>query len=125
MTRTLTDKSKDYVEYNAHWSYCVKNDIPFIRIIPTIKFSQIEFDISTMLHLFEIAATPTDFLMELYKGYAEFFMLPKNKISCAGGSKNLILTLHNEHADFFANQLFDYLLEFTKANRKSLETLNK
>ncbi len=120
MTKTLTDKSKDYEAYNAHWSYCVKNDIPFIRIIPATKFAQVEFDISTMLDFYKISDSPSKFLIELYNSYVEFFQFPKNKIGCGGGSKNLIFTLYLEHVDFFANQLFEYLLEYTKTNRKPL-----
>lgn len=120
MLKVITDKSKDYEAYNAHWDYCVKNDIPFIRIIPATKFAQVEFDITTMLEFHRIENHPTEFFIELYKSYAEFFNLPVNKISCAGGSNNLIFTLHIEHASFFANQLFDYLRDYTNANRQSL-----
>lgn len=120
MIKVITDKTKNYDAYNTHWNYCVKNDIPFIRIIPATKFAQVEFDILTMLDSHIILTSPSKFLMELYNCYVEFFKFPKNKIACGGGSNNLIFTLYNEHADFFANQLFDYLLDYTKANRKSL-----
>ena len=120
MIKVITDKTKGYDAYNAHWNYCVKNDIPFIRIIPATKFAKVEFDISTMLDFFEISSHPAEFFIKLYECYVEFFKLPKDKLSCAGGSNNLIFTLYKEHAEIFANQLFDYLYDYTKSHRKHL-----
>ena len=118
MIKFLTDKTKDYEAYNAHWNYCVKNDIPFIRCIPATKFAKVEFDTITMLDFHKISNSPSNFLMQLYDCYVEFFQFPKNKVACAGGSNNLIFTIYKEHSEFFANQLFFYLVEYTKANRK-------
>ena len=113
----IIDKKNDY---NEHWNYCVKNDIPFVRIIPAIKFSKVEFDIFCMLDFYTLTKEPLDFFEELYKNYAEFFMLPKDKYSCAGGQKALVFTIYKEHSETFANQLFDYLNKFVKENRKPL-----
>ena len=117
MTKTITDKTKDYEAYNAHWNYCVTSDIPFVRIIPATIFAKVEFDITTMLDFYKIEKHPANFFLGMYENYVKFFMLPQDKISCAGGSNNLIFTIYLEHANFFANQLFDYLLVHTKANR--------
>lgn len=108
---------EDKHDYNEHWSYCIKNDIPFIRIIPAKKYSKIEFDIFCMLNFHELKKTPSEFLINLYKCYAEFFRLPLNKFEYAGGSNNLIFTILKEHSEYFASQLFDYLNDFVKTNR--------
>lgn len=104
MLKFIIDKKNDY---NKHWDYCTKNDIPFVNIIPAIKYSKIEFDILCMLDLYQLTNSPSDFLIELYNVYSEFFKLPTDKISCVGGAKNLIFTIHKEHSEFFAAQLFD------------------
>jgi hypothetical protein len=117
MLKFITDKKNDY---NAHWNYCVQNDIPFIRVIPATKYARVEIDVFCMLDFYELKKSPTDFLVTLYKCYAEFFKLPMEKFEYAGGSNNLIFTLYKEHSEFFAIQLFEYLDVFVKTNRKSI-----
>ena len=117
MIKTITDRTKDYEAYNAHWNYCVTNDIPFVRIIPAKVYAKVEFDVTTMLDFYKLEKHPSNLFIDLYEKYVEFFMLPSDKISCAGGSNNLIFTIYLKHADFFANQLFTYLYASIKTKR--------
>lgn len=117
MKKYMTDKKEDY---NNHWAYCIQNDFPFIRIIPKIKYSKVEYDISTMTDLYKMEKEPSEFFVQLYESYVEFFKLPKDKMCCAGGESSLIFTVHKAHATIFAEQLFDYLIDYVKKNRKSL-----
>jgi hypothetical protein len=117
MQKFITEKTANYTE---HWNYCIKNDIPFIRITPAVKYAKVEFDVDCMLEFFVLTGDPSEFLVELYSNYAVFFMLPVDKISCMGGTKNLIFTVYKADAEFIAAQLFDYLTMFVKSNRKSL-----
>ena len=118
MLKFIIDKKS---EYNEHWNYCVKHDIPFVRIIPATIYAKIEFDVFCMLAFYKLTKYPAEFLITLYECYAEFFKLPNNKLSCTGGSNNLIFTIYKEHSEFFASQLFDYLNDFVKANRKPIK----
>ena len=117
MNKFTIDKTNNYSE---HWHYCKQNDVPFIRIIPAIKYSRIEYDFFDMLEFYTLTKSPLKFIVKLYKNYGEFFSLPPDKISSVGGDKSLIFTVYKEHGEFIAIKLFDYLDKFVKENRKEI-----
>lgn len=116
MKKYVIDKKEDK---NTHWEYCEENDIPYIVIYPAKKFSKIEFDVYTMFGFHKPTSHPSDSIIEIYKSYCLLFNFPDDKMSCIGGSNNLIFVVFEEHSEFIANQLFDYLYNFVKSNRKS------
>ena len=116
MQKFITDKKDDYT---AHYQYCAQHKLPFVHIIPSIKYAQIEFDVYEMVKPKGLPdEQPNEFIIDLYQHYARFVGLPNDKFSCVGGSNNLIFTVFKEHAEPFANQLYDYLLRFIAKEQK-------
>ena len=114
MIKYVIDKKND----NDHWNYCVQNDTPYVKIFSARKFARIEFDVVTMLNNQRLPKGPAQSIEKMYMSYIEFFKFPKDKWHCVGGSYNLIFTVYQEHAEFIASHLFDYLDDFVKTNRR-------
>lgn len=105
-------------DHAGHWKYCRQNQIPYVAIKPARKYAYVEFDVYEMVQPGGLPdEQPCDFIIELYKCYARFFNLPKERFSYAGGSNNLGFTVFNKHAEVFASQLFDHLLRFVKSQQ--------
>lgn len=100
---------------------CARLQVPFVSITPARKYAYVQFDVYEMVKPHGLPdEQPADFIIDLYKCYARFFNLPKNKFSCVGGSNNLGFTVFREHAEIFASQLFDHLLRFVKSQQESI-----
>ena len=102
---------------------CARLQVPFVCVTPARKYAYIQFDVYEMVKPHGLPdEQPADFVIDLYKCYARFFDLPKERFSYSGGSNNLGFTVYKEHAEVFANQLFDHLLRFVKSQRSANST---
>ena len=109
-------------EANGYWEYCCKNDIPMVEVIHGRKYSKVNYDIYSMLRFHELDEDLLDEMNSIYTAYAKFFALPSERNAAVGGYSALIVTVYKEHAEFIANQLFDYLTTYVRNNRKLLGT---
>jgi hypothetical protein len=116
MQKFVIDRKGDYA---AHYSYCAQHRVPFVRVIPAIKYARIEFDVYELVKPQGLSdEQPYDFIIDLYQAYARFVGLPTDRFSCVGGANNLISTVYKEHAEPFAAQLYDYLLRFIASQQR-------
>jgi hypothetical protein len=120
MSKYLIAAGNDVIAANEQWDYCMKHDLPCVQVIPgeDDKFADVQFDVLPMLSFHKISNYPSDKVMIIYKSYAEFFRLPEDAFKYIGGSNNGIFTVFQEHAEFIAEKLFDYLGAFMRENRK-------
>jgi len=103
-----------------YWQYCITNDIPLVELIPGRKYSKVNYDIYSMLGNHEIGEELMDEMNTIYTAYCKFFDLPKKYIAAVGGYYALIMTVHAEHGEFIAEQLYNYLVKYVRANRTPL-----
>jgi hypothetical protein len=116
MQKFVIDKKGDNT---AHYSYCAQHRVPFVRIIPAVKYARVEFDVYEMVRPQGLPdEQPCDFIIDLYKSYARFVDLPKDKFSCVGGANNLVFSVYREHAETFAALLYDHLLRFITSQQR-------
>jgi len=99
----------------SSYQTCARLQVPYVSITPARKYAYVQFDVYEMVKPHGLPGEqPADFVIDLYKCYARFFGLPKDRFSCAGGANNLGFTVFKEHAEVFASQLYDHLLRFVK-----------
>lgn len=101
-----------------YWSYCGQHQIPYIEIIPVSRdYVNISYDLLSCLPFHKLKGEVLDRVMKIYEGYCDFFKLPKNRISLAGGDIAFGFVVKKEHSEFIANQLFDFLSDFVSKNK--------
>ena len=106
-------------ENSEYWEYCMKNEIPQIRIIHGKIYSKIEYTLTPMLQHHTLNSALLEEFSSIYEGYCKFFQLPASKMLTAGGSTNLIFTVFRVHAELIASQLYEYLIFTVTKYRKS------
>jgi hypothetical protein len=112
-------------DFDNHYRFCAEHQIPYISIKSGRKYAYLQFDVYEMVKPQGLLdEQPGDFIMELYQNYARFFALPKHKFSFAGGSNNAGFTVFNEHAEFLAASLYDYLLRIVREQQKKKPQTN-
>lgn len=94
---------------NVHWNHCEANKLPYISIRKyNHRYDNIFYDIT---HLPYDLNTVSENIKGLYLSYLDFFLIP------AGEIKHLLdenyffnLYVKKEHTEYFAKQLFVYLI---------------
>jgi len=101
-----------------YWGYCQKNQIPHIEISEYEDgYMDISYDLLPCLPFHRLDADLSDEVFKIYEAYFKFFNLPDENLICAGGTINLSIKVRNEHAEFIAEHLFDYLTVFVSKHR--------
>jgi hypothetical protein len=95
-------------DQEKHWDDCQKNKAPYIVISNVdMVYKQIFYDITNYkLDLDEVSSS----VEEIYRSYVEFFLIPYSDINSLFNQYyffNIIVL--QEHAEFIADKLFDYL----------------
>ncbi len=111
---------KNLPDVGNHWNYCLLNEIPHIEIIPKSRdYAMISYDlfpcISNSNH--KLKTDVSENVINIYRAYADFYSLPKERFMLAGGPIALGFTVRRAHAEPIALQLFDYLANFIKKNK--------
>ena len=76
----------------SSYQTCARLQVPYVSITPARKYAYVQFDVYEMVKPHGLPGEqPADFVIDLYKCYARFFDLPKDRFSCAGGANNLAL----------------------------------
>lgn len=93
-----------------YWEYCEKTKSPYIEINSVGKdYSNIFYDVTNYhINLEDIS----DKIKRLYISYKEFFLL--TDLNCNNEDNEYYffnLLVKQEHAEFIADKLYDYLLE--------------
>lgn len=113
-------ESKKKSENDKHWDSCCAKKIPYIKIIKSgTKYWKIDFDMfpTTKMERFEIISYSAH-VIPLYELYIKYTKLPRNKYSAAGGSRNLVFTVHKKDAPAIAEKLFDLLMLLSKRDQE-------
>jgi len=104
-----------------YWEYCCKHEIPHIEIsIIDEDYAIISYDLLPCLPFEKLKSGLTDSITKLYEAYADFFKLPAEKFTLAGGSIALGITVYTKHCEFISEQLFDYLADYVANNKYSV-----
>lgn len=108
--------SEEKEEVNAHFSFCMKDCIPFIRIYPTKgKYVKMEFDMFTVMKNERfVIINYTDHLLPLYDAYISIAQIPVKKKQYIGGGRNAVFTLLAQDTALIAERLYVLLLELHK-----------
>jgi hypothetical protein len=113
-------ESKRKSDNDNHWDYCSAKKIPYIKIIKSgTKYWKIDFDMfpTTKMERFVIINYSAH-VIPLYELYIKYSKLPRNKYSVAGGSRNLVFTVHKKDAPEIAEKLFDLLMLLSKRDQE-------
>ena len=109
---------KDNPAIANYWDYCTKYQIPHIEIISQSRdYITISYDLLACLPFDNLKGDVSENIVKIYEAYSDFFKIPKDKFSYAGGSTVLGIVVRKEHSEFIANRLFDYLSEYVSKNK--------
>ncbi len=112
---------KDKPAIDDYWTYCERNQIPFIQIISKgSDYDSISYDLLPCIPFDKLNGDVSENIVKIYEAYADFFKIPDTKFDYSGGSIALGIVVHKKHSEFIADQLFDYLLAYVKKNRISM-----
>ncbi|QIW15960.1 hypothetical protein A4G20_06255 [Pasteurellaceae bacterium RH1A] len=92
-----------------HWCYCEKNRLPYISINNyNHKYDNVFYDITNLsCDLNEISEN----VRRLYFSYLDFFLIPLLDVECLLDDNYFFnLYVKKEHTEYFAKQLFIYLV---------------
>jgi hypothetical protein len=100
--------SYDTTENNSHWTWCEKNNTPYIVISQVNEeYSRIFYDATNLsVNLDEIS----DSMRSIYKSYSELFLIPGSVFAELIDDYYLFsIIVKKEHAEVFADAIFDYI----------------
>lgn len=93
----------------SHWIYCEMNKLPYISVKKyNEKYDNIFYDVTNLPYDLESISAN---IKNLYFSYLDFFLIPVSEIEhLLDGYYFFNLYVKKEHTDFFARQLFIYLI---------------
>lgn len=94
---------------DLHWQFCEKNHAPFIELsVVNDVYTNIFYDITNYQVSLEAIS---DDIKELYASYLRFFMISDPILQESYDQIYFFnLIVKRDHAEFLAEQLFDYLV---------------
>jgi hypothetical protein len=117
----VSHKERPSVE--DYWSYCNEHQCPHIKISSKGRdYATIAYDLLPCLNFHQLSGDVSEPIVKMYEAYIEFFQVPKTKFEYAGGSINLVITVHKEHAEFIADRQSTDLQNRARRERGSFRT---